>query len=213
MKKKNVLYLLEMGCNDSSIPGDIKNHRVRVLENIDILFNGEKYNMFFEFSSCTRWHYRYNNLRTGKPLKKPVYVVDNTNGLYIDTQFERMEEKNGRKWESSWRNSKLEKEFWNEHHSFASADILECVNRYKIGEPFTSVCLIETTAREIIKRVGGFRELDILGEDRTGAINQSYFKIGDTWNDEHKIMRCVKRENWKDVDFCEVDLITGRITG
>lgn len=205
MKKENVLYLLEMGCNDNSIPGDVKNHRVRVLENIDILFNGEKYNMFFEFSSCTHWHYRYNNLRTNKPLKKPVYVVDNANGLYINTQFEKTEERNGRKWKSSWRNSKLEKEFWNEHHSFTSADILECINRYKIGKPFTSICLVEKAAADIINKIGGFREREILNGD-------SYFSVGDTWNDDHKIMRCNKRVNGSVVDFCEVDLISGRIT-
>lgn len=46
----NVLYLREMGMDDNSIKTDVKNHRVRVLENIDIIYNGEKYNMFFEFT-------------------------------------------------------------------------------------------------------------------------------------------------------------------
>ena len=212
MKKANVLYLREMGMDDNNISTDIKNHRVRVLENIDILYNGKKYNMFFEFLQGTHWHYRTDNKRNGKPLKKAVYEIDLVDGMFLDTEYKKIITDSCGTFEHSFRNSKFEKEFFNEHLKYTKENVLKVVNRYKIGDPFTSVCLVETAAREIIKRVGGFRELDILGEDRTGA-SQSYFKIGDTWNDEHKIMRCVKRENWKDVDFCEVDLVTGRITG
>lgn len=213
MKKANVLYLREMGMDDNAISTDIKNHRVRVVENIDILYNGEKYNMFFEFLQGTHWHYRTENKRNGKPLKKAVYEIDLIDGMYLETQYEKLITERYGTFERSFRCSTLEKEFYNEHLKYTKENVLNVVNRYKIGKPFTSVCLVETAAREIIKRVGGFRELDILGEDRHGAINQSYFKIGDTWNAEHKIMICVKRENWKDVDFCEVDLVTGRITG
>ena len=38
--KKNILYLLEMGMNDNNIKTDIKNHRIRVIENIDIIYKG-----------------------------------------------------------------------------------------------------------------------------------------------------------------------------
>lgn len=43
MKKANVLCLREMGCNDNNISTDIKNHRIRVVDNIDIFYNGEKW--------------------------------------------------------------------------------------------------------------------------------------------------------------------------
>ena len=45
---KNILYLREMGANDSTLTGDIKNHRVRVIENVNISYCGENYSMFSE---------------------------------------------------------------------------------------------------------------------------------------------------------------------
>lgn len=224
--KKNVLYLMEMGSDLKEIKTNVKNCRVRVLENIDILYKGKVYSMFFEFLHGTHWHYRTENLRNGKPLKKPVYTVDLVDGVYLDTQFEELQGtwQDGTPYYASYRNSALEKEFYNEHHEYTKKDILEIVNRYKIGEKFTEVCLVETRAKEIIKSSGGWRELDILGEGRDFRTEgDSYFERGETWNDEHKIMRCNKRawvecDNGKArklevVDFCEVDLITGRITG
>lgn len=37
----NVLYLRKMGMDDDTIKTDVKNHRVRVLENIDIIYKGK----------------------------------------------------------------------------------------------------------------------------------------------------------------------------
>lgn len=203
---KNVLYLREMGMNDNSISTDIKNHRVRVVKNIDILYKGEKFNMFFEFMQGKHWHFRTENKRTGAPLKKPVYTVDLMDGLYIDTEHERLGGYfgDGMPWYSSFRKSDLEKEFYNEHHAYTRKDILEVVNRYKIGEKFDAVCLVEETATAIIKKIGGWRELDILNND-------PLFTIGDTWTEEHKIVRCYKRSDAGAV--CEVDLVTKKITG
>lgn len=203
---KNVLYLREMGMNDNSISTDIKNHRVRVVKNIDILYKGEKFNMFFEFMQGKHWHFRTENKRTGAPLKKPVYTVDLMDGLYIDTEYERLGGYfgDGMPWYSSFRKSDLEKEFYNEHHAYTRKDILEVVNRYKIGEKFDAVCLVEETATAIIKKIGGWRELDILNND-------PLFAIGDTWTEEHKIVRCYKRSDAGAV--CEVDLVTKKITG
>ena len=153
-------------------------------------------------------------------------------GLYIDTQFEELTGtwQDGTPYYSSWRNSELEREFYEEHHPYAKNDILEIVNRYKVGKKFTDICLIEATAKDIIKNLGGFRELDILGEGKDfHTEGTSYFKIG-AWNDDHKIVYCVKqvweecapvwvagtlRKSRKLVDTicCEVDLITGKITG
>lgn len=215
--KKNVLYLMEMGMNDNTIATDVKNHRVRVLENIDIIYKGEKYNMFFEFTHGA--HRRYRKTPHGNTVKE-IILKD---GIYIDSQFEKLEgtRKDGTPYYSSWRKSDLEAEFYEEHHEYTKKDILEIVNRYKVGEKFTDVCLIETTTAEIIRKKGDYREKEILGDGKNFQIDgDSYFSIGDTWTEEHKTVRCNK-EVWvptrngrklEVVDFCEVDLITGRIT-
>lgn len=213
--KKNTLYLLEMGMYDNDISTDIKNHRIRVIENIDIIYKGEKYNMFFEFTQGTHRHYRTTNKRTGAPLKKAVEEIILKDGLFIDTEYERTEtDKSGFTWTSSWRRADLEREFYEEHHAYTKRDILNVVNRYKVGEKFTDICLIETAATNIIKKIGGWREKDMLNGD-------SFFQIGETWTAEHKIVRCNKRiwtptENGRKletIDFCEIDLVTGKITG
>ena len=215
--KKNVLYLMEMGMNDNTIATDVKNHRVRVIENIDIIYKGEKYNMFFEFKHGE--HRRYRKTTHGNTVKE-IILKD---GIYIDTQFEKLDGtwKDGTPYYSSWRKSDLEAEFYEEHHEYTKKDILEIVNRYKVGEKFTDVCLIETTTAEIIRKKGGYREKEILGDGKNFQIDgDSYFSIGDTWTEERKTVRCNK-EVWvptrngrklEVVDFCEVDLITGRIT-
>lgn len=217
-RKENVLYLREMGMNDYMMPGDIQNHRVRVIENIDIIYKGEKYNMFFEFLQGVHWHYRKENKRNGSPLKKPVYEVDVANGLFIDTQFERVIDG----FEHSFRKSDFEREMWEKHMNFTSNSILYVVNKYKVGPAFDRVVLIERAAADIIRKNGGWRELDILNENKDfRTLGDSYFTIGDTWNEDHKIMRCNKRvwvpcdggRKLDVVDFCEVDLITGHITG
>lgn len=220
---KNTLYLLEMGMNDNNISTDVKNHRVRTLENIDIIYNGVPYNMFFEFTQCTHWHYRRENKRTGAPLKHPVYTVDVKDGLGIDSQYEKVNE-NG--FEMSYRCRALEAEFWAEHREYTRRNILEVVNRYKVGAPFTDVKLVDETAAALIRKIGGWRELDILNA------NDSYFEVvRENWDDEHKIVRCHKRY-WEYVDdgktyyygsrprkwittgeTCDVDLVTGHITG
>lgn len=213
--EKNTLYLLEMGMYDNDISTDIKNHRIRVIENIDIVYKGKSYNMFFEFKQGTHRRYRTTNKRTGAPLKKAVEEIILKDGLFIDTEYEKLEtDKNGFTWKSSWRKSDLEREIFEEHHAYTKKDILDVVNRYKVGEKFTDICLIETAAANIIKKVGGWREKDMLDGD-------SYFQIGETWTAEHKIVRCNKRvwtptkngRKLETIDFCEVDLVTGKITG
>lgn len=222
--KKNVLYLLEMGMDDNSISYDIKNYRIRTLENIDIIYQGEKYNLFFEFLQATHYRYRNTHKVTGRPLKKAIRELVEQDGLSLDTQYERMEKlSDGREWEMSYRLGKFEQEIWNEHHKYTRKDILEVVNRYKVGDPFTEICLVEEAARNIIKSSGGWRELDILGENKDFRTEgDSYFHITDTWNDNYKVVKCIKRE-WEscgnnarrlvEVDSCEIEIISGRITG
>lgn len=142
------LYLLKMGCDDNNITTDIKNHRVRVVENIDICYKGKTYNMFFEFCQGVHRRYRKTNKRTGAPLKREVEEIIVKDGLYIDTCFDKLESvaEDGTPLYTSWRHSGIEQEFYNEHHEYTRAAILEVVNRYKIGEPFTDVCLIDRVA-------------------------------------------------------------------
>ena len=201
----NTLYLLEMGTNLREIETDIKNCRIRTIENIDIKYNGEIYNLFFEFLHGVHWHYRKENLRNGKPLKKPVYTVDVKDGIYLDTQYEKPLE-NYPNVMGAWRLGAFEREMWAKHYKYTKANILRIVNNYKVGEKYNKVCLIQETAKNIILKSGGWREKDILNTD-------SVFSIGETWNEEHKIVRCNKRENNRITDFCEIDLVTGRITG
>lgn len=128
-----VLYLRKMGCDDNNITTDIKNHRVRVIENIDIIYKGKKYNMFFEFSQCTHWNYRTTNKRTGAPLKKAIKETLVIDGLYMDTQYDVPETNiHGYTFTASYRKGDLEKEVWEEHHKYTQKDILEIINRYAI---------------------------------------------------------------------------------
>ena len=223
MTRKNVLYLKEMGWDGCDIKTDIKNPRVRVIENIDITYKGERYKMLFEFTNGEHFYIRRTNKRTGAPLKKPVKEIILKDGLFIDTEYRRYNKRSDGYFDPCcYRQGELEKEFYLEHFDYSKESVLEVVNRYKIGEPFTDVCLIETTAREIIKTKGGYREKDILGEGKDfNTEGDSYFMIGTTWNDEHKIIRCNKRI-WEPtgngrqltvVDHCDIDLITGQITG
>ena len=215
MTRKNVLYLREMGWDGCDIKTDIKNPRVRVIENIDITYKGERYNMFFEFI-----HGQHCTYRMTKRSKNPVKKVIVNDGIFLDTCYE-TKSKHG-DYLQSYRAINLEREVLEQHHEYTQKDVLDIVNRYKIGEPFTDVCLINATAREIIKTKGGYREKDILGEGKDFKTEgDSYFQIGSTWNDDHKIIRCNKR-TWEPtgngrkltvVDHCDIDLITGQIIG
>ena len=218
---KNVLYLQEMGVNDNNISTNIKNHRIRVLKNIDIIYEGVKYNMFFEFTQGAHRRLVYTNSRTGAPLKKPVEEVVVKDGVYLDTQYTTStKDSDGHTWFDSWRHLALEKEFRNEHLEYTKENILKIVNRYKIGEPFTEVCLIEETAKSIIEKDGDEKARDIVKDGRDFQKEGSYyFKVLLPWADHHKRVSAVRQiwepiENGKrlrDSDSVIVDLITRRI--
>lgn len=212
---KNALYLLEMGCNyNESYSGDVNNHRVRVVDNIDIIFEGKQYNLFFEFTQRTSYRYRTTNKRTGKELKHPVYELINKNGLGIDTQYEKEEKESNYTWFSSWRLSALEKEVYNSNPEYTRKNILDIVNKYAV-KPFDKVVLIEEEAKKIASRIGANREKEILKND-------CVISIGHTWNNEHKVItiqervktpmgnNCYKHELGRSFD---VDLVTGGICG
>lgn len=142
------LYLLKMGCDDNDITTDIKNHRVRVVENIDICYKGKTYNMFFEFCQGAHRRYRTTNKRTEAPLKREVEEIIVKDGLYINTCFDKLERvaEDGTPLYTSWRHNELEQEFYEEHREYTQKDILEVVNRYNIGEKYTNICLIDRFA-------------------------------------------------------------------
>ncbi len=217
---KNILYLLEMGCKDHNINTDVKNHRVRVLENIDIMYAGKTYNMFFEFLQGKHWHYRTENKRTGAPLKKPVYTVDLEDGMYLDTQYDVIHSyfKDGTPITLSYRHSTFEREFYDMHLEYTRENILKVVNRYKIGAKYTGVVLVKEAALNIILKEGGYCERDIIGNVTPFNYGDCYYEIGDTWNEYHKVVRVTKYARDNNGHFitgnsCEVDLITGKITG
>lgn len=210
------LYLREMGCRLNNGLSDVNNHRVRVIENIDITFQGRPFNMFFEFTSWERYTYRTTNKRTGEPLKKAVKELVNINGIGVDTQFERdeVDERTGRTWQSSWRACDLEKEIYKKNYSFTKKDILSIVNTYAV-EKFDKVVLIEEEARRITEKEGGNREKEILSND-------AVMEIGHTWNKDHKVVTVVERVKEQTAPNCyrhtlgrsyDVDLETGRICG
>lgn len=191
---------------DENIKTDVKNHRIRVVENIDIIYKGKEYNMFFEFTHATHYNYRTTNKRTGAPLKKTVQELIIKDGLSLDTQFEQLAGTwhDGSPYYASFRKADLEKEVWDQHLAYTKLNIRNIVNKYS-KEKYTGVILIEQEAKHIIETFGGWREKDILN-------NNSYMEIGGTWNDDHKIVRVNKRENCVVTDFCEVDIETGKIT-
>lgn len=203
----NTLYLREMGCSLNNGLSDVNNHRVRVIENIDILFQDHPYNMFFEFTSWERYTYRTTNKRTGAPLKKAVKELVNINGIGIDTEYEvpQTDEKTGYTWRMSYRNSRLEREIYDKNYSYTKEDILKIINTYSVKK-YNKVVLIEEAAKQITEKLGGYREKAILNND-------SVMQIGDTWNEDHKVVRVFERVNYKLGDSYDVDLVTGRICG
>lgn len=207
--KKNTLWLLSMGMKNDDL-NDIKNHRVRVVENIDIERNGKAYNMFFEFTQWEVWRMRYTNKRTGAPLKKPIQEIINPMGLHIDTEYETVEtsyyydgkQRKEYTYNSSWRCRDLEKEFYNDNLTFCKADILKAVNRYATKK-FTRVCIIEQEIPRIVEKIGGFREKNIISGDWVAYTQK-------TWNDDHKIVEVYDRTTKTSFDL---DLVTNTITG
>ena len=199
------LYLRKMGCDIREPKTDINNYRVRVIENIDINFKGEAYNMFFEFCHWDRTFWRFTNKRTGKELKKPVKDHFNHDAMCIDTQYERPETTaSGYNFMASYRNSTLEKTEHEKNRNYTRADILAVINSYAIDK-YSKVVFIEEEAEKITLKEGGYREKSILNND-------PYFSPADTWNNDHKIVRVTERINHKSGNSYEVDLVTGKIT-
>lgn len=198
---ENVFYLECRGGNDKSMPGDIQNHRVDCVERTEVKYKGKIYDLFFEFTQCKHWHYRTKNKRTGAPLKNPVYETIANNSVCVHTEFK--EDKDNSGYKSSYGLASFEQEMWAHHFDYTKKSILEIVNKYKTGAKFTRVCIIDQEARAIIEKRGGYREKEILKND-------CVFSVGGTWNKDYKTVRVFSRTLQKS---CEVELISGQITG
>ena len=216
-----ILYLREMGMDDNKITTDIKNHRVRVVEKIDIVYKGKYYNMFFEFMQGTHTQYRTTNKRTGAPLKKGIVDKILDDALFMDTEFDEPKTTTtGYTYNASYRKADLEREIWEEHHKFTKADILEIVNRYALKK-YNKVVLIEAETLRIINEIGGYREKDAIKKRDFQTEGDYYITIGHTWNDEHKVTTVCRREWEPTTDgrrltvtkTIDVDLVTRRIVG
>lgn len=101
---------------------DVGNYRVGIYDYSIHCINGRDY--ILEFGKWTRYRYRKTNKRTGKPLKHEVKELINLNGLYFDTEFQRME--NG--FMMSYRDCLLEETIDNMNLSYTKADILRVIN-------------------------------------------------------------------------------------
>lgn len=201
----NTLYLETRGCVDQSINTDIKRHRLCTINNIDCVVNDQVLNVSFSFGHWSRYTYRTTNKRTGAPLKHPVKELVNPDGLSIDTQYDISKtDSRGYIWNMSYRCSAIEKPIHAANYSYTRRDILKVVNKYAVNK-FDKLVIIEEAAAGIINKLGGYREKNILNTD-------SVFIIGQ-WDDNHKIVKVQSRVNNKLSDFCEVDLVSGRITG
>ena len=90
-----------------------------------------------------------------------------------------------------------------QNRNYNKNEILDIINKYSVIE-YQKIVVIEEQATEIIKKLGGFREKDILSRD-------PYFRVTDEWNGNHKIIEVRARQGEK--NGCYIDLVTGKITG
>lgn len=207
-------YLFAHGCElIGSTDSDLNYHRLELIGGADIAFTPGRLispdrkvyrNMYIEFNGCVHYTYRHTHKYTGKPLKKSVKELLNSNAMHIDTEY-KVEVFDGRNvWNASYRLSPLEKEIWENNYSYTKKDVLQFLNRYGVKK-YNNVVIVQDETKRIINTIGGFREKEILQND-------SVMSIGETWNAEHKIIRVQERINNQLGRSCEIDLVSGRVT-
>lgn len=89
---------------------------------------------------------------------------------------------------------------------YTKDSILKIVNLYSPVK-YNKVVVVEEAARDIINKLGGYREKNILATDPVFSIKDT------TWTDDHKVVRVYSRVKNQLDDFCEVDILTNTITG
>lgn len=144
MKNEKILLLDARGCEFPKGKSDIGNYRVCTYGKIPCE-NRRAY--FFEFTLWRSWIIRYNNKRTGAPLKHPKQEYTSDCAMYIDNEYD-----DGR---LSFRDLELSKKQNDPHnprpHTFAA--LLEAVNAIAV-EKYTHAAVIPHKAWEM----GGARE-------------------------------------------------------
>lgn len=106
------LIFTARGCDfQNRQESDVNNYRI-----VTSIIDKKDRVLYVEFSRGCR--FRFNNMRTGKPLKKPTLVTEWA--LHIGTQFD---DDRG-----SWRDLNLEKEIRKAELSYTKADILKAIN-------------------------------------------------------------------------------------
>lgn len=116
------LVLEKRGCDFKNHPVmDVNNHRVcgRIVDKNDR-------DLFLEFThGCC---YRFNNKRTGKPLKKPI--LDHGEKLFLDVQYDNEK--------GSWKDLNVCREVSSHNYLYTIENILKVVNSLS-KEPYTAI--------------------------------------------------------------------------
>lgn len=136
MYDNKTLYLMAMGCDfwkdDLELleHSDCQNYRIRG-------YIVDKYgrDLFVEFGAGCK--YRTTNKRTGQPLKKAI--LEHKHKLCIDTQYDNAD--------GSWRDSKLERELWEQELTYCTEDILKAVNYMAGRKAYTAVVICDRLPR------------------------------------------------------------------
>lgn len=124
------LVLEKRGCDFKNHPVmDVNNHRVcgRIVDKNDR-------DLFLEFThGCC---YRFNNKRTGKPLKKPI--LEHTEKLYLDVQYDEERVIYGRTIKGSWKDLNVCRDVSSHNYLYTIDNILKVVNSLS-KEPYTAI--------------------------------------------------------------------------
>lgn len=121
---ENYLLFERMGCefwkdDKARQESDIGNYRITTPGEIVPCKNGKCY--CFEFGCYDRYDYRTISKKGGRQLKNPVRELTMSTAMHLDTQFT---DKKG----LSWRDSKMEKEFYVTPVKYTESNILKWVN-------------------------------------------------------------------------------------
>lgn len=116
------LVLEKRGCDFKNHPVmDVNNHRVcgRIVDKNDR-------DLFLEFThGCC---YRFNNKRTGKPLKKPI--LDHGEKLFLDVQYDNEK--------GCWKDLNVCREVSSHNYLYTIENILKVVNSLS-KDPYTAI--------------------------------------------------------------------------
>jgi hypothetical protein len=192
---------------------DLNYCRLELIGGMDIAFTpGKSFGdrkvyrgVYVEFNGCVHYNFRETHKTTGRPLKKAVKEILNSNALHIDTEYKEERFDGNYIWNASYRLSPLESEIWGDNYDYTKKGVLQFLNRYGVKK-YNNVVIIQAAVNEIVNKIGGIREKEILNND-------SVMSIGETWTDTHKVITVTERVNNKLGRSFDVDLITGRITG